>query len=78
MQYSKLGYRIDLYFHYYKLAIEIDENGHSDRNIEYEIKKQQNNNLVVNLLELIIPKKTLIFLKLLMKYLDTSNNCLVN
>ena len=40
MQYSKLGYRIDLYFHYYKLAIEIDENGHSDRNTEYEIKKQ--------------------------------------
>ena len=27
------SYRIHLYFHGYKLAIEIDENGHSDRNI---------------------------------------------
>ena len=24
-QYSKLGYRIDLYFHEYKLSIELDE-----------------------------------------------------
>ena len=31
---SVLSYRIDLYFHDYKLAIEIDENGHSDRNID--------------------------------------------
>ena len=33
-----LGYRIDIYFHDYKLAIETDENEHSDRNIDYEIK----------------------------------------
>ena len=33
-QYKVLSYRIDLYFHDYKLAIEIDENGHSDRNID--------------------------------------------
>ena len=33
-----LSYRIDLYFHDYKLAIEIGENGHSDRNIDYKIK----------------------------------------
>ena len=26
-----LGYRIHLYFHDYKLGIEIDENGHSDK-----------------------------------------------
>ena len=26
-----LGYRIDLYFHDYKFAIEIDENGHRDK-----------------------------------------------
>ena len=31
---SVSSYRIDLYFHDYKLAIEIDENGHSDRNID--------------------------------------------
>ena len=30
-QYSVLGYKIDLYFHDYKLAIEIDEKGHKDR-----------------------------------------------
>ena len=39
--YSVLGYRIDLYFHDYKLAIEIDENGHSNRSIDFEIKKQK-------------------------------------
>ena len=33
-----LSYRIDLYFHDYKLAIEIGENGHSDRNIDFKIK----------------------------------------
>ena len=36
-QYSVLGYRIDLYFHDYKLAIKVGEKGHEDRNIDYEI-----------------------------------------
>ena len=36
-----LGYRIDLYFHDYNLVIEIDENGLSDRNIAYEIKRKK-------------------------------------
>ena len=40
-QYTVLGYRIDLYFHKYKLAIEIDELGHNDRNIDYEIQRQK-------------------------------------
>ena len=40
-QYSLLGYRIDLYFHDYKLAIEIDEFGHCYRNIDYEMKRQR-------------------------------------
>ena len=40
-QNSALDYRIDLYFHEYKLAIEIDENNHSNRNIDYEIKRQK-------------------------------------
>ena len=40
-QYS--GYRIDLCFHDHKLATEIDENGHSDRNIDFEIKKTLSN-----------------------------------
>ena len=37
-QYSVLGYRINLYFPDCKLAIEINENVHSNRNIERKIK----------------------------------------
>ena len=40
-QHSVLGYRIDLYFHKYKLAIEVDELGHNDRSIDYEIQRRQ-------------------------------------
>ena len=40
-KYNILSYRIDLYFHVYKPAIEIDENGHSHRNIDYEIKRER-------------------------------------
>ena len=32
---------IDLYFHDYQLAIETDENGRSDRNIDCKIKRQK-------------------------------------
>ena len=38
-KYTVLNYRIDLYFHEYKLAIEVDELGHNDRNIDYEIQR---------------------------------------
>ena len=37
-QNSALGYRSD-----YKLATIIDENGHSDRYIDYELKKRKSN-----------------------------------
>ena len=40
-QNAVVGYRIDLYFHKYKLAIKVDELGHSDRNTDYEIQRQQ-------------------------------------
>ena len=40
-QYSVLGYRIDLYFHEYKLAIEVDGLGHADRNLSNEIERQK-------------------------------------
>ena len=40
-QYSVLGYKIDLCFHEYKLAIEADELGHTDRNINNEIERQK-------------------------------------
>ena len=42
-QYTVIGYRIDLYFHEYKLAIEVDELGHNDRTIDYEIQRQSFN-----------------------------------
>ena len=40
-QYNVLSYRIDFYFHDYKLAIEVAELGLSDRNIDYEIQRQK-------------------------------------
>ena len=40
-QYSVLGYRIDLYFHKHKLAIEFDELGHANKNLSNEIKIQK-------------------------------------
>ena len=40
-QYTVIGYRIGPYFHKYKLAIEVDELGYNDRNIDYEIERQR-------------------------------------
>ena len=40
-QYSVLGYWIALYFYEYKLAIKVDELGHTNRNINNEIKRQK-------------------------------------
>ena len=40
-QYSVLGYRINLYFHEYKLAIEVDEFWHADINLNNEVEKQK-------------------------------------
>ena len=40
-QYSVLGYRIDLYFYRHKLAIEVDELRHADRNLSNEIERQK-------------------------------------
>ena len=41
LQHNVLGYRIDAYFPKYKLAIEIDEQGHNDRDIDYEVERQK-------------------------------------
>ena len=38
-QYTVLDYRIDLYFHKHKLAIEVDELGHADSNLSNEIER---------------------------------------
>ena len=39
--YRVLGYEIDIYFHHYKLAVEIDEKDHLDRDISREIERQK-------------------------------------
>ena len=69
-----LGCRMDLYFHDYNLAIQIDENGHSDRSIDYEIKRQKavEQELGCKFIRIhpILTEKTLIFSELSMKYLD--------
>ena len=41
LRHNVLGYRIDAYFPKYKLAIEIDEQGHNNRDIDYEIERQK-------------------------------------
>ena len=48
-------FRIDVYFNKFLLAVEIDEKGHTDRDLIFEEKRQKalKKNLVVNLLELI-------------------------
>ena len=40
-QFSVLGYKIDLYFHEYKLVTEVDELSHNYRTIDYEIQRQK-------------------------------------
>ena len=40
-QYIVLSYRIDIYFHEYKLAIEVDELRYTNRNIKTEIERQK-------------------------------------
>ena len=73
IQYNVLDYRIDLYFHDYKLTIKINETRNRDRNIVYKIKRQK---VIVQELGCKIiridPNKGH-FLKLSMKYLDKKN-----
>ena len=64
LQCNVLSYRIDAYFPKYKLAIEVDEQGHNNRDIDCEIERQKaiKSYLVVNSLVLIWSNKSLIFL----------------
>ena len=41
LQHSVLSYKIHLYFSKHRLATEIDEKSHNDRNIDYEIKDKK-------------------------------------
>ena len=40
-QYPTLGPRIDFYFHKYRIATEVDELGHANRNLSDEINRQK-------------------------------------
>ena len=64
-QYSVLGYRIDLYFHKYKLAIAVDQLEHADRNLTNEIERENalEKKSIVCLLELILMEKNSTFSK---------------
>ena len=65
-QYSVLGYTIDLYFHDYKIAIEVDQKSHKDRNINHEIQRQKTleKELSCKFIRIDPVKKILIFSKL--------------
>ena len=60
------------------LVVKIDEKDHQDSDISREIERQKHyrKNLVVNLLELILIRKILIFFR--MKYLSTLKNQIKN
>ena len=75
-QYNGLGYRIKLYLHDYKLAIEIDENGHSNRSINYEIKRQKaiEQELGCKIIRIDPDKEYFDILELSLKNLDRLNN----
>ena len=75
-QYNGLGYRIKLYFHDYKLATEIDENGQSDRSIGYERKRQKaiEQELGGKIIRIDPDKEYFDILELSLRNLDTLNN----
>ena len=41
LQHNVLSYKIDAYLPKYKLPIEVDEQGHNDRDTDYEIERQK-------------------------------------
>ena len=63
-------FRIDIYFTEYSLAVEIDEKGHTDRDLIFEEKRQKalEKNLTVHLLELILVKKIMMQTMKLVEY----------
>ena len=59
-------FRIDVCCSKYNLAVEVDEKRHADRDLIFEKKRQEalKKNWFVNLLELILIKKIMCFMKL--------------
>ena len=71
LQHSVLNYQIDWYFSQQKLALEVDEKGHIDRDTKKrkmkEKKKKTKKNWDENSLELILMQEIKIFLLRLVK-----------
>ena len=70
LQHNVLSSIIDAYFPKHNFAIEIDELRNEHRNIDKEVRREKSikKSLIVNLLELIQLKKSLMFLLRLVKY----------
>ena len=60
-------FRIDVYFTKFSLAVEIDENGHTDRKFIFEETRQEaiEKKLVVNLLELIQVMQKMVMIQIM-------------
>ena len=69
-------FKIDVYFTEYFLAVEIDEKGHTDRELIFDEKRQKalEKNLPVNLLELILVEKIMMQTMKLVEYKCLSVN----
>ena len=66
-----LKFRIGVYCSKYDLAVEVDEKGHADSDLIFEKKRQealQKKKLIVNLLELILIKKIMMYFMKLVEY----------
>ena len=73
-QYYVLDYKIGLYFHDYKLAIEVDEFGHSDRNGDNEWKEEIEDELNCKFIRINPDEENLNIFKAIKKYTDTLKN----
>ena len=76
-----LKYRIDIYFHEYKLAVEVDEYGHCDRDIEYEEEEREikiRERLDCKFIRINLDEKKINIFKAINKYADTLKNQLKN
>ena len=75
-EYYQSGYRIDLYFHDYRLAIELDEFGHCDRDIEYEKERKKILKKELNcvFIRINLDKEDFTCFKDIMKYVGTQIN----
>ena len=78
--YRVLGYEIDIYFHDYKLAVEIDEYNHEDRDISSEVERQQalEKELGCKFIRINLDKDNFNDFKAINNFLGTSKNQIKN